>query len=228
MGREDRKSLQIAITIKIKMKLIKRKIDINLADEIKRQLIKKNLLCNSLLENINSSKGNFYIYCPPTIKEEYLYSFDTAGHWCDDKYNRKVVERESGEILNTCSVPDINEDIYAIIRSYFQKGKINQIFINDILTKMGNETMAVLYQGTEYTTLLSENSSIDIPRSENPLLENINGIYLHWYFLCFGLLGGSLPKNLSWSNILKYSEGKVTFIMIGIYDGEGLIVWERL
>lgn len=170
-------------------------------------------------------EGTFTLYHPPMIDEKKMYNFKSGGHASDFYQShppRKIMM--GGQAYSAQAVPDLENNLHSCITSFFKQNKINNCFMNDILTPKGDGVVSIIQKGENYECRDSSGCKLLIA---DELLDFIKNVYLNWHFVCVGTYANTHSVRYSWEEIIKQEEKNINLIIISVYDGEGFIVWEK-
>lgn len=202
------------------MKLIKKKLGLEIIP-----FFEEELFLGDKFNFPSLSKGSFTLYSPSIIDKDKMYSFKSGGHahsFYQSNPPKEIVMKN--KLYSAQKVPDLQSNLHLCIASFFEKEKIAQCFINEILTPKGDGFSSIIRVKNCYEAWDVSGCKVF---SANKLSEFIAEIYLNWHFICVGTNIKVEPTKYSWRDLIRKEEKNINFIIIAVYDGEGFIVWER-
>lgn len=191
-----------------------------------RQLKTKNELCLELFDNIDFSKGSFFTFLIEGSFIERLYDFDEGIL----PQNPEITYESGGKFYTYSFTPHIIEEIAAYIYDLILNSNLLAIF-DDVTRKSTDMHLEYFYQNKliyEYKNKLyylinKNNLNHDFIVK---VLHNSNAI---WHSLCVlseVVFFENQSHELS-QEMLQTISKTARILMVGAYDGEGYIFWEK-
>lgn len=187
---------------------------------VKEQLHNVNALSVELLNIVDFKKGAFFTFLPSDANMETLYEFKIGIRPC-------VIETDdSGGTYSI--IPSIDEEISEILLQEIETKNLNCIF-DDVLREPTDKHHMELFHshGLHYNNevyYLVKKERV----SKEDLIEGLNKSLAFWHSLCVLTKAdcNSLNKKLTLEEIKNICLNATT-IIVGAYDGEGFIFWQR-
>lgn len=191
---------------------------------VKDSLEQANTLSDELLKNVRFEHGLFYTFLPNHAEFKSIYNFKLGGILKQNLEN--IDSNESGYSV----IPTIRSELTEILVRIIKEDKdltcifddINasskEMFLNDVF-----HPYRWIYDEEIY--LIFNSLSI----SEDKVLYGMQQSQAFWHSLCVLTkinFESKSNRNLSLADIQKVCLN-IHLIIVGAYDGEGYVVWER-
>jgi hypothetical protein len=216
--------------VKIMKKLIKYRLEfLKTFSFFKDRIDGGNFLDNLLLKNIDLNKGSFYTFLPKEANLAQLYDFSYGGilpsNPIEDIYIKGLNQTFKGERINS-----ISEELGLHISKLMNNKKIITVFddvsrdrSNIHLLKEDYKKIVKFYFKEVYYIFNKFNFSKKV------LLDVIHSTNAFWHFLCILTevnFNDVIEKELTLDDIKEICIN-TKIIIVGAYDGEGYLFWER-
>ncbi|MBS0607559.1 MAG: hypothetical protein JSR57_11465 [Verrucomicrobia bacterium] len=191
-----------------------------------KQLNEGNLLSETIFKMMDFDDGNFFTLLPKESSQENIYSFSFGGIIPSTSYGEEkyFVSCMNEEVL-PMQVKTVDEELSSFIFEYLHKDAKNCAIFEDVLS---NPTDSFLKK-TSVNLLLNKNEVYYLLNTSNSIADIFHAIRLSshsWHFVAI------LSKQLSAppKAIDEYFRSlcvNCQYIIVGAYDGEAYVFWER-
>lgn len=187
-----------------------------------------NTLSSELLHLIDFRKGRFFTLLPNDANLERKYEFEAGLVLKQNPVQEYFI---NGKKCTYSEIPTINEQIaYLIIQKTKYNNKLSCVF-EEVLASPGSKLLTFFHKNNLFYTYRNEVYFLITKDSMNPTsikkcLQHTNVI---WHSLCV-LTKAEFPIKspiLSLENIQEICLNS-ELIIIGAYDGEGYVFWEKI
>lgn len=194
---------------------------------MKNNLEGGNTLSMELLKSIDFQKGKFFTLLPDTANSNQLYAFREAGILPATPAKRYVMDDSNATYS---AIPTIQKDVVPLLSQHIHHG-MTCVF-EDVLTTIESTHLSFF---NESNSLYNYKSEVYYKVNENvyrndiikKCLEESNAF---WHSLC--VITTWSTKDLKCTKLssetIKEICLKTQVVMLGAYDGEGYVFWERL
>ncbi|MBS0649771.1 MAG: hypothetical protein JSR93_01290 [Verrucomicrobia bacterium] len=194
---------------------------------LQESLDEVNALSDELLSAIDFSHGQFYTLLPQNAHSEFLYDFRSGGILVQNPIQEYYVD---GKKSSFSVIPTIRDQIASeLITKIHEKEKAAFLF-DDV--NCSPEEMLLFDDYQQYRWIYNDEVYLIIDKnnaSEEKILLGMQKSESFWHSLCvlsnINITDGS-EKTLSFEQIKSICQ-QAYLIMIGAYDGEGYVFWEK-
>jgi hypothetical protein len=196
-------------------------------------LIDANTLSNALLNAIDFRGGCFFTLLPENANLENLYKFTTYGILPQNP----MIEYLVNEQMSTYTeIPTVDEEIAEFILDAIRSNNAAYCIFDDVNAKADEETIELsnsipsdlyfhsfFYKQEIYYLINKEEISQEI------IAQGLKVSNAFWHSLCIltdATFVDLTNRSLSIEKLKEASE-KTKMIIVGAYDGEGYIFWEK-
>ncbi|MFA6915647.1 MAG: hypothetical protein WC222_04565 [Parachlamydiales bacterium] len=203
-------------------KLIKYPLNLDKTiDHFVDYLLGGNTLSTDVVQHINLKKGVFFTLLPESITEKQLYEFSYGGVL--PQLPQKEIERFS----NFQPTPTLDIQLAEFVSEFIRAGNDNSAIFAHTIAKPTNIHIGVegglmsFYKDEVYYIFQEGYPSVDV------LADCIFISGRGWHFLC--ILTENMPKigSTMFEEDFKTIYEKARYIIIGAYDNEGYIFWQK-
>lgn len=202
-------------------------------DYIRQRLASGNTLATWLLQRADIDNGRVVTFLPPYVNEEAAKEFTTGGKISEPFFeSHENVTNDQASAWKMVPTPNTDLLLVETIQAFLTTGEERICILEDPLAKANDPGLTtagarVLVFKEEVYYLLSE------PEVEGKrVLESIRRAATHWLFI--GAMT-SMPKGFAFTpdtqqltaRELRAIAEQTEKIIIGAYDGEGYLIWNR-
>jgi len=205
----------------IMKKLNKYKLDYDRAWEYTQETLDEaNTLSSELLKAISFEDGDFFTLLPPDANRERLYEFK-AGVILP---NQQWIVAENSSSYSV--IPTIRDELSELLLKAINSKRDLCYVIDDVNSSLKDENIdsldvhGLFYREEIYYMLNTPNISKEL------LLDYLNTSNAFWHSLCVLTKTHFSSKELDIEKIHTICSN-IQLIMVGAYDGEGYIFWEK-
>ena len=176
-------------------------------------------LAQQISTNIDFRKGKFFTLLPNNAVLNRIYLYHQGG------ILPSLGRLETARYANFWPIPNTDQQLIEFIYAYFLEHNSHELIIDHVIARTSDLHLDI--KGTDLITYNKEvyyvmTSSTAYPELIQELIETTGQA---WYFLAV-LTNHTLRKeidNKAWKTICAH----ITYVIIGAYDGEGYIFWQR-
>lgn len=211
--------------------LVKKYLTFSLTiDYFLNSLKKSNYLSDFLVSVIDFTKGNFFTLLPDSADHEKIYEFSSGGILQQNLIQRGRVGSLPGE-YEFSEIPSITDDLAGLAENFLQKDKENFCLIDDVIRDSDdlfknnlNLYEIALFHDKEVYYLIDH-----FHFNRSLIVHCLRNSKAYWHSLC--IFSKTLTQDIR-NKILEDSKIRdiclnAQFLIVGAYDGEGYIFWER-
>ncbi len=185
-----------------------------------------NTLSSTLLKKIDFNRGSFFTLLPKEAKISRIYQFSYGGIIPpkDVGYKPQYVKNLQKK-FTPLYVQTLREELVHFINSFLSKNKNFVCIFEDVIKTSSDKDLLdeykIFYENEVYYL-------IDYFHKTNELISKI----LHeceevWHFVSIVTEAKSIVDKKLTVNIIKQMIQNIKLIIIGAYDGEGYLFWEK-
>lgn len=185
-----------------------------------------NALSSELLNSIDFKQGTFFTLLPSDANLKGLYDFKSGGILPQFPEETQFI---NGHISTFSWIPNINDEISEWIINQLRSQKN----LSCVIDKVTGAPSGALYQYYSEVNPLCYNQEVYFHLSNDTLtkealLKCMKASTSFWHSLCLLTTANlhNVTKTLTIDKIKEICSG-TTLIMVGAYDGEGYIFWEK-
>ncbi len=193
------------------------------------QLKAGNSLSNQVKNELNLKNGSFFTLLPNDIEINKLYEFSLGGIISPIPYGDQAYFIEnSSQFFYPQQVITMDHELSKFIADFISKKISHYAIVENVISELYDphinvDNVHIRHYKNEVYYLLNKTNSVD------EIYKVIRKSSLSWYF--FAILTNikkTLSSNLPWTkdDFDQICEN-VQFLVLGAYDGEGYVFWEK-
>lgn len=195
---------------------------------VKSVLEEVNELSIELLENLDFKLGHFFTYLPSDARIERIYEFSCGGI-LPEGINKEITvlgKKYQAEIIN-----NLQNELKCFIINKLREEKYLSCILDDVLRDKNDKSLQVFQDNDSLKILKNEVYYLFNEKSADESLidKSIQHSNAIWHSLCILYYDDSskTKSNNLTSEIIKKIVTNAIIVIIGAYDGEGYIFWEK-
>lgn len=208
--------------------MVRKKLDKRAVKYINEVLGFESILSVFLRKKLNLTEGNISVFLPSELSDEQLYNFTRGGIFSSDS-EPIATGRGDGTYLfkKKSMIPELSDFIFETL----SKNKRYWCVLDDVMMAPGDNDLEGLKESFNEVEQEIYHIVNQINLDNTLLLKIINAVNVSWHFLCV-VVELSEYQNMNNDRVLSEKVflsflDEVRMVIIGAYDGEGFIVWEK-
>lgn len=210
-------------------KIIRYELDSEAISYIKEHLSLGKQLSKLLLGIHNFEKGKVVTFADESVDSISLRSLNTGGIILPHDHGQEITD-SSGKQWRIVEKPNMNKELETLIGDYLHKDDDRVVVFEDALAHASDPNVPA---NLKYRTF--DNDVYYLLESDDQCSESIGETLKEaqsWLFICVLTSsvrfkrGGLENRHLSKDDLRQFAERAIA-IVIGAYDGEGFIIWEK-
>ena len=183
-------------------------------------------LCNMVVDETDFKEGVFYTYLPEDAKTSRLYQYSSGGIIPNIILEGKVYHTAEGKPYHPELFQSTINETSSFIRSFLKKNKNSKLVVDNYYESINSkfvhiENVDLFIFSDEVYYILDEKNSV------SEITEAVDKSDILWHSM---ILLVENCKKVSGSVSVKYLNeicSGIKFIIVGSYDGEGFLFWEK-
>lgn len=204
----------------------KHDLDSRAIDWIKELLSVNTSLSNILLKSLPFNSGRVWTYGPNDVDTNDLYKFSSGGIIKNNEHRAQNIYK-GGDRYVVEGKCDCTELISLYIKGLFDDEGIKLCVFEDIMARPSDPDVEGRLSGS---ALVSDHEVYHVVRAGNFDLKKIQmivtAVNVSWHFLCVGFKDYVDLKEAGLKEISNII-GDLAVLIVGAYDGESFVVWEK-
>lgn len=189
-----------------------------------------NYVSGIVIACIDFTKGKFFTLLPDSVDREKIYEFSNGGILPQNPIQRKPIGSLPG-VHEFSMIPSITNELAGIVEKFLQKNEENVCLIDDVIRNSKDSfqkdvelSECVVFHDQDVYYLINNQRS-----KSSLIVKCLRNSRAFWHSLCIFSktsirdIQGKIITDLQIKDICMNAQ----FLIVGAYDGEGYVFWER-